>query len=75
MYISLRPEYNFQVYDAVFLYASVVQESYMLLPSHPEGLLRRHESPKVMLERLLNKSSFNSGSTEEVRISSYFRLQ
>ncbi|OQR67202.1 hypothetical protein BIW11_13666, partial [Tropilaelaps mercedesae] len=55
-----------QVYDAVFLYASVVQDTYTLLNGN---LLHKRESPKVMLERLLNKSSFNSGTTEEMHLS------
>lgn len=44
------------MYDAVYLYASVLVE-------HRD----EPSTPQTMLERLLNKSSFNSGSTEEVR--------
>ncbi|XP_022664871.1 uncharacterized protein LOC111251952 isoform X3 [Varroa destructor] len=58
-----------QVYDSVFLYGSVVQESRVLLSAHPGAPLYTREPPKVMLERLLNKSSFNSGSTEEMHLS------
>ncbi|XP_028966702.1 uncharacterized protein LOC108863923 [Galendromus occidentalis] len=47
-----------QVYDAVFLYASVLVE-------HRDD----PNTPRDMLERLLKKSSFNSGTTEEVPLS------